>query len=391
MGKPRYEALSTGGPIWASEPFRVFFPLGIVAAIFGLVLWPLHYVGWWPLYPALQHPRILIFGFGAAFVFGFLGTAWPRFLESSALNRVEVSLLAIGWVLTQLAYAKSSIALGDFLAAATGCLLLVILGRRLFSNDRSLPPPGFSLAFLSVVMSVGVLFAWGFQLHLTSPEVDYLLRLFGYQGFLILPILGVGSYLFPRFFHEEGKRPSMVSPARRAVFVWGTAIVIVVSFFIEVYYSVTWGNVTRLFAVVVWAVALLPTLFQRRAPGTRAWALRMGLIMVCVAFLLRAIRPGEIFAFEHLLFLGGFTQLILLVADRVVMGHCYDKGAPLRSRSWQWIVWLMVLTAATRATADLVPSTRISHHIYAAIMLIVIFLIWGILQLRKPAPKSEDN
>ena len=36
----------------------------------------------------------------------------------------------------------------------------------------------------------------------------------------------------------------------------------------------------------------------------------------------------------------------------------------------------MLLTAATRATADLVPSTRVSHHIYAAIMLIVILWIW---------------
>ncbi len=385
MPKLRDETLPTEGPLWASEPFRVFFPLGIIAAVFGLLLWPLHYVGWWPIYPALQHPRILIFGFGAAFLFGFLGTAWPRFLESSALNRPEVALLALGWFLAQLAYAKASIASGDLLSAATGCLLLVILGRRLFGGGRSLPPPGFSLAFLSVVMSVAVLFAWGFQLHLTSPEIDYLLRLFGYQGFLLLPILGVGSYLFPRFFQEEGNRPPLVSPARRARFVWGSALAIVISFFIEVYLSVSWGNVIRLFAVVAWAIGLLPFLFQGHAPGTRAWALRMGLLMLCAAFLLRAIRPGEIFAFEHLLFLGGFTQLILLVADRVVMGHYHDKTPPLRSRSWQWIVWLMVLTAATRATADLVPSTRISHHIYAAIMLIVIFLIWVFLQLRKSA------
>ena len=63
---PAYRTLPTDAPIWVSEPFRVFFPLGIAAGIMGLLLWPLHYAGWWPVYPALQHPRLLIFGFGAA-------------------------------------------------------------------------------------------------------------------------------------------------------------------------------------------------------------------------------------------------------------------------------------------------------------------------------------
>ncbi|MDF1823770.1 MAG: NnrS family protein [Verrucomicrobiales bacterium] len=382
---PRYDSA------WASEPFRVFFPLGIAAAVFGLLLWPLHYIGWWPIYPALQHPRLLIFGFGAAFLIGFLGTAWPRFLEAAPLNRVEILSLSAGWLLAQLSYAKASIAGGDLFSAITGCLLLVMLGSRVLRTGRSLPPPGFSLAFLSVAIGVGVLFAWCFRLHLRSPELDYLLRLFGYQGFLLLPILGVGSYLFPRFFQEDGKASRTVSARSRARFVWGTAIAIVASFFIEVYCSVRWGNAIRFLVVLSWAAVLLPALFRGRAPGTRPWALRMGLIMLCVAFLLRAIRPQETFAFEHLLFLGGFTQLILLVADRVIMGHYHDAAPSRKSSGWQWIVWLIVLTAATRATADLVPSTRISHHIYSAATLIVILAIWGGIQLRKPRSDSEEG
>ena len=54
---PAYETLPTEAPIWVSEPFRVFFPLGIAAALFGLLLWPIHYAGWWATYPAIQHPR----------------------------------------------------------------------------------------------------------------------------------------------------------------------------------------------------------------------------------------------------------------------------------------------------------------------------------------------
>lgn len=388
MSKSVNETLPTEGPLWASEPFRVFFPLGIAAAVFGLILWPLHYIGWWPIYPALQHPRLLIFGFGAAFLYGFLTTAWPRFLDSSTLSRFEVVLLVVGWTLAQVAYAKASIHGGDLLSASTGCLLLLILGRRFFEGDRDLPPPGFFLAFLSVALGVVVLFAWGgFQAHLSSPATDSLLRLLGYQGFLLLPILGVGSYLFPRFFEEN----PIISKERRAILVWLTALCVMGSFLIEVYVSVSWGNLFRLFTVVAWMAGLVPALFKGRGEGTRPWAVRMGFLMLCTAFLSRAIWPRETFAFGHLLFLCGFSQLILLVADRVVAGHLHGRPPGLKSRGWQWIVWLMIATAATRATADLVPSTRISHHIYAAVMLVAIFVIWGVLQMKKPQQSLEEE
>jgi uncharacterized protein involved in response to NO len=117
------------------------------------------------------------------------------------------------------------------------------------------------------------------------------------------------------------------------------------------------------------------------------------LILMVAAFLCRVIWPERVFAFEHLLFLCGFTQLILLVADRVATGHGDDpEQIPPKSLRWRWIVWLMLLTAATRATADLVPQTRVSHHIYAAVMLIAIFVIWywenGPRLLRRP-PEEE--
>ena len=159
--------------------------------------------------------------------------------------------------------------------------------------------------------------------------------------------------------------------------VWSVAALVVLSFWLEAYVSIWIGNSVRTVAVLGWAVGAVPVLVKGRAPGTRPWALRIGMAMICVAFICRAIWPLQVFAFEHFLFLGGFTQVILLVADRVATGHSVvAEEAKPKSIRWRWFVWLLILTAATRATADLVPTTRVSHHIYAAVLLVVLFLIW---------------
>jgi len=397
---PTYEVRDGHGPLWASEPFRVFFPLGIVAAVFGLALWPLHYSGWWPLYPAIQHPRILIFGFGAAFVFGFLGTAWPRFLGSAALGRSEVSATALTWLVAQILYARGAISGGDLAMALAATGFLLILARRLFAEGREWPPPGFALAFLAVAMGAVVLFAWSMGWGSQSVPWSHFLRLLAYQGFLLLPVLGVGSYLFARFFAVTGRPGAgrlMAKPesrSRRTVILFATALAILISFAMEAWGSVRLGNGLRLAAYVAWAGLALPGIWRVRAPGTRPWALRSGLILIGAAFACRFFWPTPMFAFEHLLFLGGFTLVILLTADRVILGHCDDPARfPPCSRVWRWMTWLLFLTAATRATSDLVPSTRVSHHIYAALMLIVLLAIWGIahgarLARRPPADES---
>ena len=48
---------------WASEPFRVFFPFGMLAAIAGVMMWPLLYAGKLGFYPGEAHSRVMIEGF----------------------------------------------------------------------------------------------------------------------------------------------------------------------------------------------------------------------------------------------------------------------------------------------------------------------------------------
>jgi uncharacterized protein involved in response to NO len=63
---------------FGTEPFRLFFPAGVLAGLLGVALWPLHFGGYVAFYPGQVHARLMAFGFFGAFILGFLGTALPR-------------------------------------------------------------------------------------------------------------------------------------------------------------------------------------------------------------------------------------------------------------------------------------------------------------------------
>ena len=68
------------------EPFRIFFPAGILIGIAGVALWPAYYAGLVVTYPGTGHARLMIEGFMASFIIGFLGTAGPRITTTSPFS-----------------------------------------------------------------------------------------------------------------------------------------------------------------------------------------------------------------------------------------------------------------------------------------------------------------
>src|ERR1051326_3829139 len=75
------------------EPFRVFFPAGVLSGIIGVLLWPLHFWHVVSFYPGPAHVRLMAYGFFGAFILGFLGTALPRMLSAKVLGFSNVLLL----------------------------------------------------------------------------------------------------------------------------------------------------------------------------------------------------------------------------------------------------------------------------------------------------------
>jgi uncharacterized protein involved in response to NO len=63
---------------WQREPFRLFFPLGVLLGWLGVGHWLLYAVGATATYSCLAHGLAQVEGFLPAFALGFLLTALPR-------------------------------------------------------------------------------------------------------------------------------------------------------------------------------------------------------------------------------------------------------------------------------------------------------------------------
>src|SRR5204863_827252 len=96
----------------AAEPFRLFFPLGVLAGLIGVSLWPLHFMGVKQFYPGVSHARIMAFGLFGAFILGFLGTAMPRMLSARPLRPWEVLPLLLLHSLMVFAFLWENISVG---------------------------------------------------------------------------------------------------------------------------------------------------------------------------------------------------------------------------------------------------------------------------------------
>lgn len=90
------------------DPYRIFFPLGLLSAFIGVLSWVPFALGYTQNYPGTEHPHLMIGGFLYVFALGFLMTAIPRFTETAPARFWEL-LCQAGIILLMISTGTASL------------------------------------------------------------------------------------------------------------------------------------------------------------------------------------------------------------------------------------------------------------------------------------------
>jgi uncharacterized protein involved in response to NO len=359
----------------SEEPYRVFFPFGILAGLAGVSHWLFYALKWIPEYSMLVHSSIQIQVYMGAFVLGFLLTAMPRFASAPAATTAEFSAFFACLILVLGAYLSGHLTLGKF-GFILWMLMLVRFAviRLVLKKSAKIKPPvefvwiaaalvhGLTGTSLLLLQAAGRLPVWATAVG--KPMMD--------QGFLLCVVLGVGSFLGPRLMGtfspllQVGKDSAeKISRERRGkmLFHLAMAFVLFASFILE-------GLRRPLEAFALRAVLITAVYFKTKtlvaAPKVRDPFVRLlwfSFWMVWLGHVLAVPFPAFRAVLLHIVFIGGYSLMTFAVGTMVVFSHA-GKSELLQKPSWQ----LNFIAAATAAALGLrVGAIFTPEHYFTAL------------------------
>jgi len=367
----------------AAEPFRIFFPVGLLLGAIGVALWPLFVWHTIAFYPRDAHLRLMIEGLMGSFIIGFLGTAGPRLLDARPFVAGETYLLVLLQFLGAAFHLNQRRKLGDIAFLLALILFLSFVVKRAWSR-RDLPPPNFVLVilgFASALLGLGSIFA---ARYLTNGFfLDQLGGLMLNEGFVLFPILGVGAFFFPKLLGGAKPEPADLNIAmslwkQRALIAAITGIVLWISFALE---AAGWTRGAALLrgSAVLYYFAFQGHLFEKPdGPPFLAHCFRLGAVLLVIALFLPALLPAYRLANMHLAFIGGFTIVLFTVSTRVILGHSGHSHLFQRRLPFLIAALALLITAMiARVGADFFPPGRNSHLVYAALIWLLAASVWA--------------
>ena len=324
----------------------------------GVALWPAYYFDRTAAYPSISHARLMIEGFMASFIIGFLGTAGPRITSTSPLSPKEVVvLLTLDLLAAGLRFGESHRA-GD--ALFVGCLafFLFVIGKRFFRRKDS-PLPNFALVALGLLNGLaGAILVALFEDKIYSAAYRIGVA-FLEQGFVLFPIVGVAPFFLrrllgvppPKNLPESPRLPPGWIP--RAGFAIGIGLII---------------------------VATLPW----HGRGFLADCLRFGIAAIVIGIGVETIWPQYRVGALHIWFISGFSFVALTVAIRVVFGHSGRMDLTQKPLPFFIVTGALIFLAMlSRYIADLAPKARTIHLVAAAACWLLAALIWAVRVIPK--------
>jgi uncharacterized protein involved in response to NO len=373
------------------EPYRVFFPLGMLFGLCGVAIWPLYSFGVIATYSGRSHALVQIFGFLYAFIAGFLLTAVPRFTGTQPPGTIAQMTLATLLTIAVVASELRAFAVGTVAFLAAHAVLLTLVARR-FVQRRQNPPPAFVLIGLGLgAGAAGALVTSAVALDLIPASWDLLGKRLLTEGMVMLLVLGVGGFLGPRLLgFSPAPTHQQTPPVSSVVESFTAGLVILISVVAEYGFDLSRMAYVRAFVV---SIVVIRSLQLWKLPGTKTTLARSIWIanwMIAIGVWVVAAAPRYRADFLHILFVGGFSLLILAIATHVTLSHGgYDLAEEQRSWPLRVGVTLALVAMLARLGAPFAANSYFAHLAWAAILWMAGILWWSgyILRRIRAAPK----
>ncbi|MDQ3266496.1 MAG: NnrS family protein [Myxococcota bacterium] len=335
------------------SPFRLLFPVGGLTLLAGVLPWLTFALGLGG-YLSTFHSVVQVQGFLSAFAAGFLFTFIPRRTGKPPPSVVELALgAALPLLLVIAAWTEAWLLTQVLWLLLVGVLARFVLVRvTLPSLDGGLVWVPLSLAMGvcgALLVSVGPRISGGFWLHSAGQALLT-------QGMFTGLCLGVGRLLFPVMVHGR-RHPAETSRAPLYANALA-ALVLFLSFFLEALVSAraAWSLRAILTGLVV--VLGLKALDPPTQPGLHRRALWLGAWGIPLGYATMALFPAHRLAGLHVLFIGGFTLMLVGVSAHLVLSHG-GHATLVRGRPLQLRLGLPLLAVAL--AARVLMSTDPSH------------------------------
>jgi uncharacterized protein involved in response to NO len=371
---------ATSGALWRREPFRVFFPLGVVLGWVGVSHWLLYFSGLISTYSCMLHGLIQTQAFMMAFALGFLLTALPRRTQTPPASAVELCLFAVALVVTTIGAYGEAWRVSESAYAFQFLLLLQFAVRRFLGRAAGRRPPA-AFVLIPIGLFQGLLGAFLIVRSLSAAAplwAESLGRLLISQGVFLSLVAGVGSLILPLMAGQPPPPDLDASPAekRKLLGYAAVGVTIFASFWLEQFGWTSGGPLLRAGAVALatglgggaWRWPAKAGL-HRRLVWLALWLLPCGLV-------LSALFPALRVALLHITFIGGFGMLAYGVATHVALSHLDMQAHALgRPRAVMMLGAFFLLAMLTRVVADF-SDAYFLHLAVAASLWLIGSAIW---------------
>ncbi|RDS84915.1 NnrS family protein [Dyella monticola] len=391
------DSTSEPWPILFAAPHRLLFFGGALAVMTSMTWWALQLSAWrfgWRNWPAPSipagwaHAVLTQYGMLPLFMFGFLLTVFPRWLERPALSRAHYVPVAgaifAGYLLAHLGL------LGWRLLLCIGLELMLlgyVAGVRVLAvalkESRKRNAHAWSCLTALVVGTVGLgcFLAFVFGASTTTALIAINLGTFG----LLLPVYFTVSHRMIPFFSANvvpgyaSRRPAWSIPV-----VW---MLLVLHIVLSALHHAAWLWIpdAALAGVFAWhALAWQP--WKAMQPGLLA-VLHLAFAWLPIAFVLYTVQSVWLLlnhtailglAPLHVMTIGYFGSMLVAMVTRVTHGH---SGRPLQMGFIAWTCFILLqVVVLLRVRAELGGDT-LTWLVIAACGWLVAFLPWVLRSL----------